>query len=120
VHTKSICSSFNKKFSSIYLAVYYFKNIYLQVNKILLDMEALSVKDYRNKLAASFARADNGEDVFIRRKNQIYALINVGKEELIITPELQKRIDEARKAYRDGKCVSCRTKEELHSFLDSL
>jgi hypothetical protein len=41
-------------------------------------------------------------------------------EALIITPELQKRIDEARKAYRDGKCVSCRTKEELRAFLDSL
>ena len=83
-------------------------------------MEALSVRDYRNNLAASFARADKGERVLIRRKNQIYALISVGKEDLMITPSLERRIEEARKAYRDGDYVSCRTKEELNAFLDSL
>lgn len=31
-------------------------------------METLSVRDYRNNLAASFACADNGEMVLIRRK----------------------------------------------------
>lgn len=83
-------------------------------------MEALSVRDYRNNLAASFDRAEEGEHVFIRRKNRIFALVDVGKEELMITPELQKRIEEARKEYRNGNYVACRTKEELNSFLDSL
>ena len=54
-------------------------------------MEALSVRDYRNNLAASFDRADKGERVLIRRKNQIYALMSVGREDLTITPELQGR-----------------------------
>ena len=83
-------------------------------------MEALSVREYRNNLAASFDRAAKGETVLIRRKNQIYTLTSVGREDLMITPELQKRIDEARKAYKEGNYVSCRTKEELESFLDSL
>lgn len=83
-------------------------------------MEALSVRDYRNNLAASFDRADKGETVLIRRKNQFYTLTSVGREDLMITPELQKRIDEARKAYKEGNYTSCRTKEELESFLDSL
>lgn len=83
-------------------------------------MEVLSVRDYRNNLAASFARVDKGEQVLIRRKNQIYALVSVGPEDLMVTPELQRRIDEARKAYQDGNCVSCHTKEELNSYLDSL
>ena len=34
-------------------------------------MEALSVSDYRNNLAASFDRADEGERVLIRRKNSL-------------------------------------------------
>ena len=38
-------------------------------------MEALSVREYRNNLAASFTKADNGEQVLIRRKNEIYALV---------------------------------------------
>ena len=83
-------------------------------------MEALSVRDYRNNLAASFARADNGEQVLIRRKNKIYALVNIGREDLMITPELQARIDEAEKACREGRCITCSTKEEIVNFLDSL
>lgn len=83
-------------------------------------MEALSVRDYRNNLAASFARADQGERVLIRRRNNIYALVSVGKEDLMITPALQKRIEEAETACREGRCVTCRTKEELEAFLESL
>lgn len=84
------------------------------------DMEALSVRDYRNNLAASFDRAAKGERVIIRRKNQIYALIRVGNEDLTITPALQKRIDEAEMACREGRCVSCSTEEELDAFFNSL
>ncbi|WP_438638953.1 hypothetical protein [Muribaculum intestinale] len=40
-------------------------------------MEALNqVSDYRNNLAASFDRADEGERVLIRRKNSLYALVS--------------------------------------------
>ncbi len=83
-------------------------------------MEALSVRDYRNNLAASFARADNGERVLIRRKNQIYALVSVGREDLMITPELQARIGEAENACREGRFVKCSTHEELDRYLDGL
>ena len=83
-------------------------------------MEALSVRDYRNNLAASFDRADKGERVLIRRKNHIYALMSVGSEELTISPALQRRIEEAEAACREGRCVSCSTNEELDSFFDSL
>lgn len=83
-------------------------------------MEALSVRDYRNNLAASFDRADRGERVLIRRKNQIYALMSVGREDLTITPALQKRIEDAERACREGRCVTCRTEEELDAFFSSL
>jgi antitoxin (DNA-binding transcriptional repressor) of toxin-antitoxin stability system len=86
----------------------------------MIDMEALSVRDYRKNLAASFDRADNGETIIIRRKNQLYALVSVGREELTITSELQSRIDEAEKACREGKCVTCKTKEDIINYLDSL
>ena len=50
-------------------------------------MEALSVSDYRNNLAASFDRADEGNEVLIRRKNSLYALVSVGREELTLSPK---------------------------------
>lgn len=83
-------------------------------------METLSVREYRNNLAASFIKADNGEQVLIRRKNEIYALVKVGREDLMITPELQARINEVEKECREGRCVTCSTKEELDQYLDSL
>ena len=83
-------------------------------------MEVLSVSDYRNNLAAYFDQADKGKPVLIRRRNQLYALTSVGREELVITPALQKRIEEVEKACREGRCITCNTKEELNSFLESL
>lgn len=83
-------------------------------------METLSVRDYRNNLAASFAKADGGENVLIRRKGRIYALISVGREDLMVTPELQARIEAAEVACRDGRCVTCRTAKEIEDYLDSL
>lgn len=83
-------------------------------------MEALSVSEYRKNLAASFTRADEGERVLIRRRNKLYALVNVGEEELMITPEMQRRINEAERECREGRCVTCRTKEELEAYLESL
>ena len=84
-------------------------------------MEILTVREYRNKLAASFDRADEGEKVLIRRKNGIYALVRVGREEeLMLTPELQARIEEAERECREGRCVTCSTHEELGTYLDSL
>lgn len=83
-------------------------------------MEILSVRDYRKNLAASFAKADSGERVLIRRKKNIYALVSVGTEDLMLTPELQQRIDEAEAACRDGHCVTCQTKDELEAYIESL
>lgn len=83
-------------------------------------MEALSVSEYRNNLAASFAKADNGEQVLIRRKNEIYALVKIGREDLMLTLEMQARIDEVENACKEGLCVTCNTKDELKSYLESL
>ena len=83
-------------------------------------MEALSVREYRNNLAASFTKADNGEQVLIRRKNEIYALVKVGREDLMITPELQARIDKAREEIKSGNCLTLKSSEDIDAYFDSL
>lgn len=83
-------------------------------------MEALSVSDFRNNLATWFNRVIRGENVIIRRKNELFALVKIGKEDLMITPELEKRIEEVHRAYRNGECTSVKSHEELDRFLDSL
>ncbi len=83
-------------------------------------METLSVRDFRSNMAASFNKASHSENVLIRRKNEIYALVKVGREELMMTPELQRRIEEVHQVHREGKCVTCSTHEELEALLESL
>ena len=63
-------------------------------------MEALSVSDYRKNLAASFDLADKGERVLIRRKNSLYALVSVGREELTLSPSQQRQVDELAESLR--------------------
>ncbi|MBD5357886.1 MAG: hypothetical protein HDR88_12910 [Bacteroides sp.] len=64
-------------------------------------MEALSVSDYRNNLAASFHKAANGEPVLIRRKNKLYTLTSVGNDNILLTPEHHKCIEEAEQSYSE-------------------
>lgn len=83
-------------------------------------METLSVREYRNNLSSAFDRADQGEQVLIRRKNTIYTLQSVGREDLIFTSKLQKKLVEAEKNLREGKCISCTTPEELDAYFNNL
>lgn len=83
-------------------------------------METLNIRDFRSNLANSFNRADQGENVLIRRKNEIYALVRLGREDLVISPELQERIDQARLSYREGKTAGASSHESLDNLLNSL
>ncbi|MDR1402645.1 MAG: type II toxin-antitoxin system Phd/YefM family antitoxin [Tannerellaceae bacterium] len=84
-------------------------------------MIQITSREFRDKQAEYFDRADNGEEVIIKRRGRTsYMLIPVYDSDFVMTPELEKRLEEGRKQYREGKTVSCKTNEELHSFLDSL
>lgn len=43
-------------------------------------MEAFSVREHSNNLAAYFENADGGTLVLVRRKTELYALISIGKK----------------------------------------
>ena len=83
-------------------------------------METLSIKDFRNQMAASFDKAANAENVLIRTKNEIYALVKVGHEDLLLTKDLQKRIDDVHQAYQQGTGITCSTLDDLDSLLNAL
>lgn len=81
----------------------------------------LTSREFRDNQASVFALADKGEKIVInRRGKQSYMLTPVSDEDFILSPELEKRIEEGRKEFREGKTISCKTKEELQDFLNSL
>ena len=60
----------------------------------------MTVREYRNNLAASFERASEGEQVIIRRKNTLYALVCIGSEDSSLSPSQQKRVDDMAESIR--------------------
>ena len=78
-------------------------------------------KEFREKPASVFALADEGNNVVIKRRGKVsYMLIPVSGDDLMLSPELEKRLEEGRRQYQEGNVTTCSTKEELNGFLDSL
>ncbi|WP_026367452.1 hypothetical protein [Bacteroides sp. 14(A)] len=78
-------------------------------------------REFRDKQASMFALADNGEQVVIRRRGKVsYMLTPVYENDFILSPEIEGRLEEGRRQYREGNVTTCSTKEELNKFLESL
>lgn len=81
----------------------------------------ITSREFREKQASMFALADNGEQVIIRRRGKVsYMLTPVYEEDFALSPELEERLEEERKQYREGNVTTCTTKEELNRFLEAL
>lgn len=84
-------------------------------------MIQVTSREFRDKQATLFDLADKGEKVIIRRRGKAaYMLTPVYDSDIIITPELEKKIEEARKQYKNGETISCKNAEEAIKFLESL
>ncbi len=97
------------------------KPLYLRKRqKHISTMYTLTVRDFRSNMASSFDKVDAGERVLIRRKRQTYALIPVNDDDLTITPELQARIEEARREHKEGRTLTFKTASEAQRWMDEL
>ena len=83
-------------------------------------MTQLTVRDFRSQMARSFDRVDAGEHVFIRRKNQLYAIIPIDDNDLTVTPELATKIEKARQEFREGKTLSFESASAAQKWMDEL
>ena len=81
----------------------------------------ITSREFREKQASMFALADNGEQLVIRRKGKVsYMLTHVYEEDVVLSPELEERLEESRRQYREGNVTTCTTQEELNRFLEAL
>ena len=85
-------------------------------------MSTLTGADFRSQLAKYFDLALAGEKVFIRRKNQLFTIIPIdeGEVDVTITPELEEKIEKARKEYHKGKTISLSSHEDVDRYFDSM
>ena len=72
-------------------------------------------REFQEKQASMFALINNGEQIVIRRRGKVsYMLIPIYEEDFVLSPELEERLKEGRRQYREGKVTTCTTKEELN------
>lgn len=83
-------------------------------------MNTLTVRDFRNRMAAAFDMTDAGENIFIRRGDKIYAIVSVSNEDLTISPSLQLKIDKARSEFDSGESVTFKSAAEAQKWMDEL
>ncbi|MBQ8239325.1 MAG: type II toxin-antitoxin system Phd/YefM family antitoxin [Bacteroides sp.] len=83
-------------------------------------MNTMTVRDFRTNLSASFDRVDAGERILVRRRNRVYTIVPVEDDDLIITPELQAKIDKARQEYKEGKTLRFESAEAVQKWMDEL
>ncbi len=80
-----------------------------------------TTQEFTTRSDQAFDLADKGEKVIIRRgRRRAYRLIPFTEEPSDITPELQAKIDQARKEYRRGETLHFENAKEMHRYFDSL
>lgn len=83
-------------------------------------MNTMTVRDFRTNLSANFDRVDAGERILVRRRNRVYTIIPVDDDDMSITPELQAKIDKARKEYQEGKTLHFESASDAQKWMDEL
>lgn len=87
-------------------------------------MQTTNITNFRNSMAKYLDLASAGEPVLLRRGRRVYSIKQVEKKEeeddrVYMTPELQRRIEEAEKNCREGRCVTLSSHKEIDKFFDS-
>ncbi len=78
-------------------------------------------RDFRDKQRAYFELADKGQKVIIRRgKKRAYMLTPITPDDVVISPEMEIKIEQAMQDLKEGKTTVVKTKQELNDFLESL
>ncbi len=84
-------------------------------------MVQVTSREFRANQATLLDKADQGEQVVIRRKGKrSYLLTPIYDSDMTITPELEMRIGEAREQYKRGETISFPNANEAAKFLDTL
>lgn len=83
-------------------------------------MEALSVRDFRSNMSKVWDRAKSGENIYVRRGNDMFAIVPIETEHIIVSPELQAKIEQARIDFKEGRCISFDSAEARNKWLDEL
>ncbi len=88
-------------------------------------MVVISGRDFRANQSKYIKIAHHGEDVIISSRSGNVKLTPISRDDMVvnkneITPELAAEIEKARREYREGKCVTLKTHEDIDRYFESM
>lgn len=88
-------------------------------------MVVISGRDFRANQTKYIKIAHHGEDVVISSRAGNVKLTPISPDDMVvnrneITPELAAEIEKARQEYREGKCITLKTHEDIDKWFESL
>lgn len=83
-------------------------------------METLTARNFRNRMAASLDRVDAGEQIVFRRRNRLYAVVQVADDTPVLTPQLLSQIEKGRKEHKEGKTLRFNSAAEAQRWMDHI
>lgn len=88
-------------------------------------MVVISGRDFRANQTKYIKIAHKGEDVVISSRAGNVKLTPVSSDDMVvnrneITPELLAEIKKARQEYREGKCITLNTHEDVERYFESM
>lgn len=85
-------------------------------------MLVISSREFREKQAEYFDRADNGEQIIVQRgKNKSYKIVAVSEDDAVMSKnEFYDKIEAALLSIKNGEFTEVKSKEELNDLLDFL
>lgn len=98
----------------------YINLLSLQGTNIIPAMNTLSVRQFRDNLAESFNMVDAGKQIFIRRRDRMYAVIPIDMDDFSISPTLQAKINKAREESQKAKTKKFKNASDAQEWMDSL
>lgn len=94
----------------------------LKQNRVMV---VISGRDFRANQTKYIKIAHHGEDVVISSRAGNVKLTPISRDDMVvnrneITPELAAEIEKARQEYREGKCITLKTHEDIDKWFESL
>ncbi len=85
-------------------------------------MLVISSREFREKQAEYFDRADKGEQIIVQRgKSKSYKIVAVSEDDAVMSKEdFFKKIETALLSIKKGEFATVKNKGELSNLLDSL
>ena len=86
----------------------------------IMSVIEVTSREFRDNQKSYLERVKEGNTIILRKKMDSFVITYVEPEEIRFSPEMESKIERAKKQAKEGNVKRISGKEELTAYLDSL